>query len=248
MTDNENLLKNRFNELSDRAFGRGIWTTSEFLSLAEQDILLRLRLSCPYVLFGGYENAERRVAHFGSENICGWTEEPDIVCVKIAPVNEKFADKLTHRDFLGSLMGLGIRREVLGDIVIVNNCGYLFCLSSISDYIISQLESVKRTTVRCTLSDPPVSLSEPPPLSSIVIASERLDAVISAVYKISRSQGQSLISSGKVFISGKLCESASGAINEGDIISVRGLGRFIYEGIERETQKGRLRVRVRVYK
>lgn len=248
MSENENLLKNRFNELADRAYNRGIWTSSEFLSLAEQDILLRLRLSCPYSLVGGYETAERRIALFGSEEICGWTEDADIVCVRIAPVQDKFAEKLTHRDFLGSLMGLGIRREVLGDIVIVENRGYLFCLSSISDYIISQLETVRRTTVKCSLSEPPKALCEPPPISSIVIASERLDAVISAVYKISRSQGQSLISSGKVYISGKLCESASAAINEGDIISVRGAGRFIYEGIERETQKGRLRVKVRVYK
>jgi len=247
MSDSDVLLKNRLTELANRSQSRGIWTTSEFLSLAEQDTLLRLRLSAPYTLVGGFDAAERRVAHFGSEESCGWVEEAPIVCVKIAPVMDKFADKLTHRDFLGSLMGLGIRREVLGDIVVADNRGYLFCLDSIADYIISQLESVKRTTVTCALSSPPAKLSEPPAETSLVIASERLDAIVSAVYRLSRSQGQELISGGKVYISGRLVESSSAALKEGDVISVRGLGRFTYEGISRETKKGRLRVNVRIY-
>lgn len=247
MTDNKTLLKNRFLELAKRSFNREIWTYSEFLSLAEQDILLRMRFDVPVTLTGGYDSAERRMAVFGSEELCHWCEQPPIVCVKISPVNQKFADKLTHRDFLGSLMALGVRREVMGDIVIWDNCGYLFCLESISDFIISQLTGVKHTTVSCALSEPPLVVLTPPPVMEIVVASERLDAIISAVYKISRSESQSLISGGKVFISGRLCQSPSEQLNEGVIVSVRGTGRFSYEGIERETRKGKLRVSVRIY-
>jgi RNA-binding protein YlmH len=198
-------------------------------------------------LKGGYDGAERRIAVFGSEELCHWVEEPPIVCVKISPVAQKFADKLIHRDFLGSLMALGIRREVMGDIVICDNCGYLFCLESIADYIISELVSVRKTTVSCSISDFPETILTPPPIKELVVASERLDAVIAAVYKISRSESQSLISGGKVFLSGKLCLSSSEQIDDGTIVSVRGMGRFSYEGIERETKKGKLRVSVRVY-
>ncbi|MBQ1729022.1 MAG: hypothetical protein II036_01530 [Oscillospiraceae bacterium] len=247
MQEDENLIKNRLSELARRSYERGIWVSSEFLSLSEQDILLRLRLDSPFTLEGGCEGAERRLAHFGSEETCGWREEPPIVCVKIAPVSEKFAEKLTHRDFLGALMGLGIRREVLGDIVLLDNCGYLFCLDTIAGYVTENLTEVRRTTVRALLSEPPASVNEKPPLKALVTASERLDAVISAVYKLSRSQSQELISAGRVFISGRLCDQSAAQIPDGAVISVRSVGRFIYEGIERETKKGRLRVLVRIY-
>lgn len=247
MQGEDALLINRMTELSDRAFERGIWTSSEFLSLAEQDVLLRLRLSSPFELEGGAEGCERRIAHFGSEENAGWTEEPPITCVKIAPVNDKFAEKLTHRDFLGALMGLGIRREVLGDIIVLENRGYLFCLDSIADYIVSNLSEVRRTTVKAEISEPPAQLIEKPPQKALVTSSERLDGVVSAVYKLSRSQSSELISAGKVYISGRLCETPAAQIPEGAIISVRSVGRFIYDGIERETKKGRLRVLVRVY-
>lgn len=247
MSDSDTLLKNRLTELASRSYNRGIWTFSEFLSLAEQDTLLRLRLPCPFTLDGGWASAERRVAVFGSEETWGWVEPAPIVCVKIAPLQQKFADKLTHRDFLGSLMGLGIRREVLGDIAVVDNCGYLFCLDTISQYIIDNLTGVRRTTVSCAVSEPPQKLIEPPPLSQLVVASERLDAVIAAVYRLSRSQSQELIAGGKVFLSGRLCQNPDDQIDSGTIVSVRGTGRFLYEGIERETKKGKLRVNVRIY-
>ena len=98
-----------------------------------------------------------------------------------------------------------------------------------------------------TVSDTPASVNEKPPVKALVTASERLDGVISAVYKLSRSQSQELIAAGRVFISGRLCETSAAQIPEGAIVSVRSVGRFIYEGIERETKKGRLRVLVRIY-
>lgn len=245
--ENENLLQNRFTELSGRNFDRGIWAFSDFLSLAEQDILLRLRLPSPFELVGGYEGAERRIAAFGSEELCGYAEKAPIECVCISPVNDKFADSLTHRDFLGSLMALGIRREVLGDIAIKNNRGYLFCLDTIADYICRNLVCVRHTTVKCEICEVPEIITEKPPVRELIIASERLDAIVAAVYKLSRSESQELIRDGKVFINGRLTESSSADIPDGAAISVRGCGRFLYEGVERETKKGRLRVSVRIY-
>ena len=92
-----------------------------------------------------------------------------------------------------------------------------------------------------------IILLEPPPITSVVIASERLDAIISAVYQLSRSGGKELIQQGRVFINSRLVQSAAASLSPGALISVRGKGRFVYEGIERETKKGKLRVKVRVY-
>ncbi len=244
------MLKNRFAELAARAAGRGVWTYSEFLTLAEQDELIGMErsLPCPVALTGGLPAPERKIAVFGSEDFIGYPAAPPIVCLRISPLQQKFADSLTHRDFLGSLMALGIRREVLGDIEVLENVGYLMCLDTVSRYIMENLSEVRRTSVRCELTEPPAEVSALPGVSELVVASERLDAAVAAVYRLSRSQAQELISGEKVFISGRLARSASADIREGAVISVRGYGRFIYEGVSRETRKGRLRVRVRIFK
>ena len=242
-------LQKRFEELSARADGRGRYTYTQFLTLAEQDVLSRMerQLAAPVTWLGGYDTAERRVACFGREEDMGYPPPDPIRCLCIAPLSKKFAGDLGHRDFLGSLMGLGIKRQLLGDIQIVEGAGWLFCLEEIADYICDNLTSVGRTTVSCTPAQPPEQLSLPPEPSEIVVASERLDALIAAVWRLSRSESQELLERGMVFIGGRLVESPSHTLQEGDLVSVRHKGRFRYEGAVRETKKGRLRVSVRIY-
>lgn len=243
-------LRKRMEELAARAARRGIYTYTEFLNLAEQDLLVSKPLpagSAPYRLWGGFDYAERKLACFGSEDDCGYAEEPPIVCLRIAPLQHKFADALTHRDFLGTLMALGIRREVLGDILIADNCGYLFCLESIADYLIEQVTQVKHTTVRCSLSEAPELIRQEPELQQVNVASERLDAMIAAVWSLSRSESQALFPKGLVFADSRMVTSTSFEPAPGCMISVRGKGRFRYEGIARETRKGRLQIAVRIY-
>ena len=247
MLDEEKLLEKRFSELYARAFSRGIRQYSDFLSLAGQDILLKLRLQGRVVLLGGFETAERRIACFEPSD-CDYEEDPPICCLCIEPLSQKFADKLTHRDFLGSLIALGIRREVLGDIIIHENVGYLICSDDMSEYISDTLTKVKHTDVKCYRVDGPPEVSVAlPEISSVVIASERMDAIVAAAFNISRSESQALFTHDKIFISGRLTQSLTVSPKIGDIISVRGFGRFIYEGIERETKKGKLRVMIRKF-
>jgi len=240
-------LINRLTELAERAERHSFWVHTEFLTLAEQDILRTLRLPLPYTLHAGYPGGERRIAAFGSEALFGFPFEPPVASIKIAPSSQKFAEELTHRDYLGALMALGIRREVMGDILIFENTGYLFCLDSIAQYIVDTLGEVRRTSVCCALSPPPQAAMEPPPITTLAVASERLDALISAVYRLPRSGGRELVELGRVYVDGRLAQSPSLSPTPGAIVSVRGKGRFAYEGIERETRKGRLRVRLRVY-
>ena len=247
MKDDIELIKNRFRELAKRSFDRGIWTESEFLSLAEQDVLLSLNLREPFELEGGFAAAERRLAHFGSPEICGYEEPAPIACLLIEPVSEKFGEELSHRDYLGSLMALGIRREVMGDIAVTGKRAWLFCLDSIGDYIAENLTQVRKTSVKVSRTEPPELLIAEPPVSEAVVASERLDALISAVYKLSRSKSAQEIGAGLVYLNGRLCLSPDKLPEDGTLISVRGTGRFRYEGIARETKKGRLRVMFRKY-
>lgn len=250
MTQEQEQLKKRLTELARRAYARGCYVTTDFLNLAEQDVLAHLRLDgacAPYVLEGGYEGAERKIACFGSEALCGYVNQPPIACLCIAPVSQKFSDALAHRDFLGALMSLGIRRELLGDILVADNCGYLFCEESICEYLIRQLEQIRHTTVRCSRASAPACCVTPPPQTAVNVASTRLDAVVAAVFHLSRSDSSRLFLQEKVFVNSRLARSGDATLTDGAIVSVRGLGRFVFDGVARQTRKGRLQVLVRKY-
>lgn len=247
MADELNILKNRFRELSNRAQNRGAYFYSEFLNLYEQTVLSD-EIKYGYTLFGGYDDSERKIACFGTENDFGYPAQPPVAIIKIAPLSDKFSDNLSHRDFLGSLIGLGIKRETLGDIIIKENKGYLFCLESISQYIIDNLIKVKRTSVSCSLCESIPEDALPDPKEKMVIVSSlRLDVLISGVYDISRSKSSSLIDGEKVFINGKLAKSNSVNIENGSMISVRGYGRFKYTEILGNTRKDRIRILCEIF-
>ena len=237
------VLEKHIGDLARRSFERGFITYSEFLNIEEISAVTALELPCPLTLFGGYEGAERQIAAFGE------AESFPVVCVKIEPLNQKFADKLSHRDFLGALMNLGINRNTLGDIIVKDNVGYLFCLESISTYIIDSLSRIKHTSVKCELlQNVPEFVNELPDESEIIVSSNRADALIASVYKMSRNSVSALFSTSKVFINSRLCTKESTTLKEKDKVTIRGFGKFIYEGELRHTKKDRLVVSVRIYK
>ena len=245
--DNDKILVNHFRDLASQSSQGCYYTYSSFLSLAEQDLLISARLGAS--MNGGYENAERKLAVFGSEEEFGYTEEPPIACLKIEPLMQKYADTLTHRDFLGSVIGLGLERDVTGDIMIHENVGYMFCLENIADFIAENLTKVRRTDVKCSrVASPPVETLALPDERAFFVASERIDAVIAATYGFSRSECQKLFGQKLVFINSKLCENPDTRIPEGAVVSVRGSGRFVYTGISKTTRKGRLCINARVYR
>lgn len=243
--ENETLLKKRLAELSHRAFERGYTTYSTFLNLQEISILKSLKLESKYILFGGYENADRCVASFSNDEVYSYS----IVCIKIEPLQQKFSDKLTHRDFLGALMNLGIEREMLGDIKIINNEGYLFCLDKISQYIVDNLSSIKHTSVKCKIIDDiPELFNQLPDEEEYIVSSLRIDTVVSAVFKMSRNSASQLINQEKIFINSKTVYKDSVQLKEGDVVSVRGYGKFIYSQTVNETRKHKMVVAIRLYR
>lgn len=244
MTENQK----RFEELSYRAQSRGYLVYTDFLGLQEISELCSMHLPSCVDLWGGWDGAERAVACFGDRDMLTDNDDYPIKCVKIEPVNQKFSDALSHRDILGSVMALGIRRETLGDIIISENCGYLFCLDTISGYITENLMQVRHTTVRCTELQkvPDIALLEPEE-QELIVSSCRLDVLIAAVYKLSRSKSQELFDRERVFVNGAVKKNSSFVPNIGDKISVRGFGRFVFGGELRSTKKGRAVVNVKIF-
>ena len=233
----------RFNELYNRAYEKSYNVFSDFLNMEEQSILSNSYIPC--TAYGGHPMAERVIAGFG-ENI----ENSDfpLSYLLIEPVKQKFSDTLTHRDFLGALMNLGIKREMLGDIIVADNCGYLICLTQIASYIADNLTRIKHTSIKITQIDnlPDNIIREPEP-TELVVSSLRLDVLISAVYKLSRSEASKLFAAGKVFVNSKIMENTSYQTKENDIISVRGFGRFVFIAQLRKTKKDRFVAEIKKY-
>ena len=251
MNDDIEILKRRFIELSSKADNGAYFTFTDFLGLPEQSAFSEVKTKlghCKYTVFGGAEGAERVVIRFGDPDEIGYEADFPILCIKIEPIAKKFADKLTHRDFLGALLNLGIERSTLGDIVISDNVGYVFALENMAEFIQNELSRVKRTDVKAQIIDtlPDVELYHTEQ-KRIQLSGERLDAIIAKVYSLSRDDAQSLFKKRLVYVNGKLCESVSYTPKENDKISVRGYGRFIYRGYDGLSRKGKLNAIVDVY-
>ena len=247
MADEISILKNRFKELSTRSRNRNTYFYSDFLNLYEQTVLYN-EIKYGYTLYGGFEDAERKIAVFGAEDELGYEPTPPVSLICVSPLSQKFSDDLTHRDFLGSLMGLGIKRETLGDIIITENKGYVFCLDNMVEFIKDNLITVKRTSVSCEICDSLPENALPKPTEKLLIVSSmRIDAAIAAVYNLSRSKSSALVEGEKVFINGKLVTGISKNLEIGDTVSVRGYGRFRYTEIFGGTKKGRTRINCEIY-
>lgn len=244
----EELLKKRFAELARKCYQNNQYTFTDFLSLADMAGFYEMERELSYVsytIWGGSELCERVMVRFGSEEFLGYTEEFPIVCLEVKPLAQKFADQLSHRDFLGALMNLGIERSTLGDIFIVGNAGYIFCMDSMASYITENLTRVRHTTVMSKQVEDPPALSESDKQEIVVqIASKRVDGVIAKVYKLSRNESLELFRQKKIFINGRLCENNSQLLKKQDKVSVRGYGRFEFAEEMNMSKKGKLNVKV----
>lgn len=245
-------LKNRFHDLAERSYSQGIFTFTGFLGLSEQDVFWReepnLRFA-GYTVYGGCDSADRVAVRFGSSEELGYEVPFPIVCIHIRPLQQKFADDLSHRDFLGALMNLGIDRSTIGDIKVGKKQAYLFCLDSISEFICDNLNQIKHTHVNCTLTEDFRDVpQEEPEILCIQVQSLRVDAVLSKVYNMSREKSLELFRAGKVYVNGRLCENNSRMLKAGETVNARGFGKFTLRGEARETRKGKLSVEAAVYR
>ena len=245
MSENEVTLRHLL-DLCRKSEKTGVWQYSGFLSPAEQDDFLRSREAAGFSfrLDGGYENAERRILAAGNEAEAGQPELP-VSVIAVRPKSEKYAEELSHRDYLGAILGLGIERSLIGDILVREKRAWFFCLSSAAEMLVTALSQVRRTTVTAEIAGADVPELQPrfAPMR-MNIASERLDAVVASFAGLSRGQADRLFAAGKVFVNGRMVTDRSIRLKQGDKLSVRGTGKAVYEGIEYETKKSRLMVRL----
>ena len=248
--EKEEFFLKRIRELANLSYQRDIVTFSDFLNLNEQNMVNSLKQQFPQVImenFGGYENAERQMVAFHPDALA-FTWEYPIDCLKIEPKAIKFSENLSHRDYMGALLNLGVDRSVIGDIIVQEKAAWFFCQSKMTEFFLENLCRVRHTNILITKVNDPEEFPHPN-LESIngTCASVRLDSLIALAFKASRSSMVSYIESGQVFVNGKLITSNGYEPKEGDIVSVRGKGRFIFDGVSHQTKKGRCGVRILLY-
>lgn len=244
----EEQIKRRLLDLAAQSDRIGTFTFSPFLSEAEYADFCAVERQlppCGFTVWGGYPDAERVMIRFGNPERLGYEEPFPIVCLEIAPAQEKFADALTHRDFLGALMHLGISRGELGDIPVSGKTGYLFCTEQMAEYIGNTLERVRHTTVRCSIVETlPETFNAQTVPETVQAASLRADLLIAKVFHMSRSACDSCFASEKVFVNGRAVSQPGMTLKEGDKVSVRGFGKFRFAGVSGQTRKGNLIVEI----
>ncbi len=190
---------------------------------------------------GGYPDAERCIAAFYDDAPPEEWEYPMEV-LRIS-WNAKYSDP-GHRDLLGAVMGLGIERDTTGDIAMGEYrgapCAYLFTVPEVVSYVCMNLDSAGRAAVKAQPAEETPSIRPPEGTHMrITVQNMRLDAVLAAGYRLSRSEAQKLIAAGHVKLNHTVQLKTDARIDAGDLISARGFGRMKIEDIQGETRKGR---------
>jgi len=239
---NEHQQKNlkRFEELSDRARRSGVYTYSTFHSRETASLAFDVASPKELVLWGGSEISERVIVRFGDPEDLGYEEEFPIRILLIEPKQAKYSETLTHRDFLGAILNLGIERDVVGDILVKNNSAYCFVIEKLADVFCSNLDRVKHTAVSCKIvEEVPKDCLPQLKEENITVTSPRLDAILAKVYHLSRTDAKDLFEDEKVTVNGRICRNPETILKENTIVSVRGYGKLEYHGEERTTRKGK---------
>ena len=184
------LTRKRFIELGKKSENAPYFVFTDFLGLMEQAIFHEAKKEfrgAKYSFFGGADGTERIMIRFGDKEDFGYEEPFPIVTIKAEPLSVKFAENLTHRDYLGSILALGIERSTIGDIVIRGKTAYIFAKEDMADYIIDSLTKIRRTDVRLSrveaIPEGELYKTERKTLQAV---GERVDAVIAKLFGISR--------------------------------------------------------------
>lgn len=236
--ESKELLR-RIGDLSARAAQRSVITHTAFLTPAEVAAAQAVHLARAPVFHGGYAEAERKMAFF----LPDWMEESDFTpeeFIAALRVNTPFAAP-THRDFLGSVLGLGVERDAVGDIVPMENGAYVLLSAELAEFVRSQLARIGRAGAQTCL----VPLSEVPRPQyetreiSFTVMSTRLDAVTAGLFGVSRTVAAQAITDGKVALNHVECLKPDAEAREGDVIALRGKGKAKITQFGGVSRKGR---------
>lgn len=244
--DDNNLLDYIWDKAS-QCDQKNIPTHTNFLDLRQQSLVasIQKQFSVKHQFWGGYEDAERKLLVFLPEYL-DFPEDSDLCLLE---VSHHHPSPLTHRDYLGSVLALGIRRDKLGDILVFEQGCQIILLKELADFLLANYHQAGRTPLETQVK----------PLSEIIlpqqktklltdtVASLRLDAVASSAFGISRALAVKYIESGKAFVNNQEVCKPDKLLSPTDKITIRGYGKAVLKSISGTSKKGRLFIQLEVY-
>lgn len=252
-TKKEHFFVQHLQDLSLRAYHSGYPCFTEFLTSGELSLLLQNRKNFSQVkveTWGGHEDCDHKMGGFFPEDYMeDFRKSFPISCIQVRVANQKYAKELTHRDYLGAILNLGIERSTIGDIRICDQTAYVFCNLELVPFIMSSLDRIGHSLVICKeisdITDIPDQQFE---IKHQSVASLRLDNIVSAMIGSSRGKASELIAQGKVIAQHEERYSNSFRCPNDAVLSIRGYGKFrllFHEGDL--TKKGKQKITIYKY-
>jgi len=229
-------------------------SNTNFLDIYSQskaaEYLNRRKTRC--IFYGGFRDSERKLAVFLPDYVIDENyliENPDVSPIAVLVIKKDSFSSLNHRDYLGAIMGLGVKREMLGDIAVTDNGCAVAVIKSVAKYICDNLTSVGRGTVQVSISDDfaPFEKEEKYELKRCYVSSMRVDSVTSAAFSLSRGSASELIRRGEVFLNGIEVTKPDMHVPFSSKLVIHGKGKVIVFEDEGITKKGRQAFRIKKY-
>lgn len=248
MNDTERLLSLVSDKIeqSERAY---MLTNTRFLSLSERAQVMPFckQNGAKFHFYGGYPDAERTVLYIlpdymdADENFP--SDEDEVLCL-LSCRSPNGSKALSHRDYLGSLLALGLERDVIGDILVRENGADIIIFKTVADYLLVNYEKAGHVSLKCEIH--PIGELIPPEIKTQTVresvASVRLDNIIGAAFGFSRAEAVAQITKGMVFVNDAEVLKPDARLNVGDKIVVRGKGKAYFKELGGMTRKGRISV------
>jgi len=245
----DRLLANKILDAVEYCKKNFTYKATTFLDPRQQKLiegLLTKEKSIEYYVESGIEESERKLYIIYHEDYDVDDIEKPYQILEFFWYN-KGIKKPSHRDFLGSIIGAGIKREMLGDIILQEDKAYVVCSKEVSEYILYNIERVGSLPVKVQIVEHAGIIPEKERTINTTVSSLRLDGIISAGFAISRTKTAELIKSGKVRINWEEKDITSKVIKQSDVISIRGKGRIILEEIVGNTKKDKIRIVIKKF-
>ena len=243
----DSILRSRIEDTVRLCDKRGVPCFLGFLDLREQayvqTTLRGVSSDTTICFYGGYTDAERTMLSVSPSYLPAAEDDYPICAIAFRYRSQK---KLTHRDVLGTLMSVGVRRDAIGDILCGDGLSVVFVRDEVAPYICEQIDRIGGegvTVIPQYSGDLPICVEYE--FIRETVASPRLDSVVKALVRCSREQAAELIRLGSVSINHIPTESITKAVTDGDVISIRGFGRFYIDQVGPETKRGRLALHAR---
>ena len=239
-----------YNDLARRAEATARPLAGRFVNAADKMELQNRFLRNPnvsVVFVGGYPQAERCVVCMVPTDYAGDLPEA-VACIHIR-WNGAYGT-VGHRDLLGALLGLGISRDYVGDIVLGDNDANAFVVPSLMQFILQNLSKAGRVSFSVTQGELPredAMLDAGGEERVVSVQSLRMDALLGAGWNLARGKIKTVIQSGAIEVNWQVCQKADAQIKPGDVITWRGKGRLMIEAVSLPNKKGRVHVTVRKF-